>query len=48
MHGCTSKLVFTLSISSPIIKIAAVGAFPQVGEGRLELEWFVDMVASQR
>lgn len=42
------KRVFTLSISSPMIKIAAVGAFPLAGEGGLELEWFVDMVASQR
>lgn len=43
-----SRLVFTLSISSPMIKIAAVGAFPLAGEGGLALEWFVDMVASQR
>lgn len=31
-----------------MIKIAAVAAFPLAEEGGLELEWFVDMVASQR
>lgn len=31
-----------------MIKIAAVGVFPLAGEGGLELEWFMDMVALQR
>lgn len=31
-----------------MIIMAAVAAFPLTGEGGLELEWFVDIVASQR
>lgn len=45
-HTITSQHVITLSISSPMMRMAAVGASSLAAEDGLEA-WFVDMVALQ-